>query len=264
MSNRVYLGILGNHAKLELYSEEFYEFLKWDESKSCYYLLGASEKDVQKEQFQQMFNEIALRNSSSLNFPPIPKLTEGMSDNFTSRIGFFPSSVSHLIHGPEFTFAPYPINSKRTWLKFKSRFLATLIRPFVRLRVIPLAYHPMGGKAAERTKSDTTLDLSKISTRFIQASRSKYLKWLYFEGGSGEKFLGTEAISYVLSRISNGRRILDQMIYGGGITHSGMIDELFSMPVLPRSLVVGNISETNVSETFRILERLKELNESLI
>ena len=42
-TQKIYLGILGDPAKEELYPDEFFEILKWDESHSTFALIGASE-----------------------------------------------------------------------------------------------------------------------------------------------------------------------------------------------------------------------------
>ena len=262
MSSRVYLGILGDPAKIELYPEEFYKFLNYDETKSCYYLLGASERDVTKDAFALMYQSIKDETRGGF-FPPIPSLTEGLSNNFTSRVGLFPSSASHLINGPEFTFSPYPINSTSNWLRFKSRFLTHVLQPFVKIKIIPLGYHPMGGMAAQRTLADTTFDPQLISNRFIKAHRSRYLRWLYLEGGSGEEFMGIDRIEQILHPLSNKDGVLESFIYGGGINHPRMVEEIFSMSSVPQSIVVGNISESNITLTYDILDKVVELNETL-
>jgi heptaprenylglyceryl phosphate synthase len=266
--NKVHVGILGDPAKIELYNSEFYKFLTWDNTQSSFYLIGASEKVVPKKNIKEMYQLIDKSNQKILPVPNLTKKAKGVN----SRIGLFPSSTKHLIKGPGFSFAPYPINSTTKKYKIQSRVLKFLLTPFLPFEVVTLAYHPMGGKAAERVRADTNKDINKINNRFLQAKKNNYINWLYLEGGSGEQFLGQKMIQSVLATISkdyiinqdeNNTIIVPNSIYGGGITSITQLNEILSNKLIPQCIILGNISEENVNVTYTLVETIQTFNDKL-
>ena len=278
---KMYVGILGDPAKLSLYTEEFYEILNWDATETCFALIGASEKDVKKQDFKIMFSKFQEKLKQKVFQTSIPFLTNALTNQFSGRVGLFPSNISSLIDGPGFSFAPFPMNSTSKYLKFKSRILSLTLTPFLPFKVIPLAYYPLGGKAAEKTKADTSKNTKQIITRFVKVRASRYLKWSYLEGGSGEKFLEPEIIGKVLTSVyctdkSLKRKLYEcddyivvpRMIYGGGITEQKKVEAIMTTKIqnktekriFPQCIIIGNLSEQNVKMTYKIIERVIELN----
>ena len=279
--NKMYIGILGDPAKLSLYTDEFYEIIKWDTTETCFGLIGASEKDVKKQDFKKMFDKFQKKLGHETFRSHIPFLTNRFSKNFSAKIGLFPSSISSLIRGPGFSFAPFPINSQSQYLKLKSRVLSFTLSPFLPFKVVPLAYHPLGGKAAEKTKADTKINVKKIIKRFVTARKSSYFKWSYLEGGSGEKFLNPEIVEQVLNAVycfdkAAKKRVFEfddyivvpRIVYGGGITDPEKAETIMTKlqnqkgkRIFPQCLIIGNLSEQNVKMTYKVIERVLELNE---
>jgi len=129
-----YLGILGDPAKESLYDPDFYRILGYDKNQYSFYLLGASENDVGRRQYRSMYDKLISANMSDQSFQVIPRLTDPRISSARSRIGLFPSSISHLIRGPGFALASYPANSTKIRLKFKSNIFRLILSPFLPLR----------------------------------------------------------------------------------------------------------------------------------
>ncbi len=263
---KIYLGILADPAKINLYSKEFYQI--FEQEADNFALLGASERFVPKRKYKKMYQKI-LSHLKKRSYPPyIPGLTpEKFKDSFESAIGLFPSSTSHLIRGPKFIFAPIPINSKSSYLLFKAKFLTRILSPFYRAEIIPLAYHPMGGKAAKRTKADTTLDAKLIKKRFLNARNDPFFKWFYLEAGSGQKRIDENIIQELLKAQApfhdQNPIIVQNTIYGGGIKSISDIKSILRNNYLPQVIIVGNISEEDPSMTYKILEYIQLFNENI-
>ena len=81
--------------------------------------------------------------------------------------------------------------------------------------------------------------------------------------------MGKKIIRIIFEKLAANERdeekhILARMTYGGGVINSQQVKELLgekNIGVVPQSIVVGNISESNVKETFKILETVIEYNE---
>ena len=273
-----YIGILGDPAKLDLYGDEFYDILNYDESNSCFYLIGASENDVTKNQYKQMYDLLQAQLLNS-KYPPIKHLSG--STDFRSRIGLFPSSSTHLIKGPSFSFAPFPVNSKSWYLKFKSRFLSKILRPVLPFAVRTLAYVPQGGKAAMKTKAEP-IQLETLPQIFENLRTTDKFDWYYLEAGSGEEFIPSDIINKVLNAqfVSIGQKsrktiseyenfdriIIPNFVYGGGIRTKAQIKLLLdpseeNPKLIPEIIIVGNLSEENISKTYELVDLVGELNE---
>lgn len=265
---KVHIGILGDPAKADLYSQDFFEILKWDDSQSTFALIGASESDVGKQEYQWMFRQFT-NSLQGYNFPPIPHLTNSFRKDFSSHIGLFPSAVSHLIKGPGFAFDPIPINSSSSYLKFKAKILSRILSPFLPFSVRNLAYHPMGGKAAAKTRAMSTLSQEAIVQNFVNARADSFFDWFYLEAGSGSKMINLSLLYDVLVAqmgfMPLDRFIVPRAIYGGGIDTvakiTGILFPKVDPPILPQLIIVGNISEQNVSTTYKIVEKAAEFNE---
>ena len=263
---KVHLGILADPAKIDLYSEDFYRIFEIQDDNFA--LLGASERFVTKRRYKKMYKKILYHMKKRKNPPYIPGLTpEKYRKSFDSAIGLFPSSTQHLIRGPKFIFAPIPINSTSNYLLFKAKFLTKLLSPFLKAEIYPLAYHPMGGKAARRTKADTTLDPQTIKQRFIDARKDPFFKWFYIEAGSGEQRMDENLIQEILKvQVFDGKgnpTIIPNAIYGGGIKSVEDIKTILNNRYLPQAIVVGNISEEDPKVTYKILEYVQEFNSRL-
>lgn len=198
--------------------------------------------------------------------PYIPGLTpERYRNSFESAIGLFPSSTQHLIRGPKFIFAPIPINSTSSYLLFKAKFLTKLLSPFLRAEIYPLAYHPMGGKAAKRTKADTSLNPEIIKQRFVKARMDPFFKWFYLEAGSGQQKMDDKIIQELLEAQASNKSefpiIVPNAIYGGGIRSVEDIKSILNNKFIPQVIVVGNISEEDPEITYKILEYVQGYNQ---
>ncbi len=260
---KVHLGILADPAKIDLYSEEFYQIFEIEDDNFA--LLGASERFVTKRRYKKMYKKILHHIKKRDNPPYIPGLTpEKYKNSFDSAIGLFPSSTQHLIRGPKFIFAPIPINSTSNYLLFKAKFLTKLLSPFLKAEIYPLAYHPMGGKAAKRTKADTNPDPETIKQRFIDARNDPFFKWFYIEAGSGQQRMNKNLIQDILeAQAMNGNSyptIVPNAIYGGGIKSVEDVKTILSNKYIPQAIVVGNISEEDPKITYKILEYVKKFN----
>ena len=281
MHGSTYVGVLGDPAKIDLYSEEFYSLLLGDNSNIIFHLIGASESDVNHEDVNQMYiefqNILAKESLKPLEILPKPKK---IHNHFSSRIGLFPSQRNQVVDGPNFIFAPYPINSKSKYLKIKSKITISLYSKFSSHNVLPLAYSPIGGKAAERAKS-YQFDQKQLINQFKGARKNSWFEWFYLEAGSGEKKLKTSTIQEILrvqhevvnkklttqqkrESSNHSRIIVPQSIYGGGIRTKNDIDEILSIndetKYVPQCIILGNISETDVNKTYQLIDRVNELN----
>jgi len=280
-----HIGVLGDPAKLDLYPEEFYQLLSWDESHSTINLIGASEDDVSKSHYKKMFNKFS-QFKTTQHFAEIAGLTDPRLTSFESRIGLFPSSASHLIKGPSFALAPVPVNTRSWYLKFKSNFLQLILKPFLPFLIRKLAYFPLGGKAASKTQADTELGSQEISEIFYQIRREDKFDWYYLEAGSGQDILPVDLISKVLRSqaqaltaltetdlrqrldgLSNGSRIIvPRSIYGGGITtvqqlHDILVPQKNEVKLVPQLVIIGNISEEDISRTYDLVDEISRINE---
>ncbi|MCE7735770.1 MAG: hypothetical protein GPJ54_12890 [Candidatus Heimdallarchaeota archaeon] len=277
-----YLGILGDPAKIEKYSEEFYQILKSEYANNVFHLIGASEYNVTKQDYQDMYNrfELTLKNQSFDKFELFGKY-EGAT-KFNGRIGLFPSHQNQLIKGPSFIFAPYPANSQSRFLKLKAKFMISLFQRFSKHNIIKIAYFPLGGKAAERTKSPLKINFELLTDNFHNAIRDKWFDWTYLEAGSGELHIDPDTLRSIFSnnrlkKINSNnvkhktkgsdvqRIILPNSIYGGGITSTSILRQILepkgSEPIIiPESVIIGNVSEENISTTYQIIEVFEELN----
>lgn len=278
-----YLGILGDPAKLEKYSDDFYGILKSKNSEYLFHLIGASERDVTKKNYQDMYNKfkLALGNTKFLDFN-LFRISKN-SKNFRSRIGLFPSGVNQLILGPDFVFAPYPANSNSRYLKFKARYTISIFSRLSKHNLVKIAYFPIGGKAAERTKSNSN-DLDKLRFKFKDAFENSWFDWIYLEAGSGEELLEPEIVESIIafdrnqvikdfmnkltSNLSTNieKIIIPNTIYGGGINSPAKIKSLLeprgSEPIIvPECIIIGNVSEKNISVTYDIIDIFEELNQ---
>lgn len=265
---KTYLGILGDPAKLGKYNDSFYSLLDFDTTNSVFYLLGASERDVGKSEYRAMY--LKLRSSlEKSNVQPLNLFTNAKDIN--SRIGLFPSSPNHIISGPGFILAPYPANSSSYYLKYKARFLIKILSPFVKAKINPIAYFPFGGKAANRTRANLSLSIEEITKLFQKYRANKWFKWYYLEAGSGEEILDNSTIQSILrSQLKNfdhkkhaKHHIVPRSIYGGGIKDIRTLDSIL-LPrennFVPHCIIVGNISEDDISVTIKMIERLTEIN----
>ncbi len=280
-----YLGILGDPAKLEKYSNDFYNILKSKNSDKLFHLIGASERDVTRQNYQEMYNkfELALKD---IKFPNFNLFSISRSpQDFRSRIGLFPSASNQLISGPDFVFAPYPANSNSRYLKIKAKITISIFDKFSKYSLIKVAYFPLGGKAADRTKSHFS-DLDLLRLKFRNAFNNAWFNWIYLEAGSGEKLLDPEKVENILSYNKNKllqdykdiinstssklndieKIIIPNTIYGGGINSPSKIKSLLeprgSDPILvPECIIIGNVSENNISDTYDIIDVFEELNQ---
>ncbi len=273
---KVHIGILGDPAKLDLYDERFYSLSKRDDTQSLFYLLGASERDVKKSDYNLMFNKFIPHLDSNTDYKnPFDQSLKGKY----SRVGLFPSSAAHLIKGPEFVLAPFPYNSRSTYLRFKSQFLRILLTPFTKKSIIPLAYFPLGGKAAERTGETIYHEIDDLAKLFYKARKESNFSWYYLEAGSGEKKLlltdiekillaqykALNGISFVSQDYVVGDiKIVPNTIYGGGITSVEMVEEILypdtDSKLIPNCLVIGNISENDIDTTINIILSVNKFN----
>jgi heptaprenylglyceryl phosphate synthase len=272
---KVYIGILGDPAKIELYDERFYTLIQKDETQSLFYLLGASERDVKKSDYQLMYDKLDTYLHSENDFiNPFNQSVRGQN----SRVGLFPSSAAHLIDGPGFLLAPFPYNSRSDYLRFKSQFLRKILTPFVKMSVIPLAYFPLGGKAAERTKAKLYPEINELAKLFYKARIENKFSWYYLEAGSGEQKLSSTDIEKILLAQYNALngiafgspttgseiKIIPNSIYGGGITTVEMVEEILypntESKLIPNCMVIGNISENNIEMTSSIIKSVNKFN----
>lgn len=280
-----YLGILGDPAKLEKYPDDFYNILKSKKSDNLFHLIGASEKDVTRQNYQDMYYrfEMSLKNIEFANFN-LFNFSENPKD-FSSRIGLFPSAANQLISGPNFVFAPYPANSNSRYLKIKAKITISVFNKFSKHNLIKVAYFPLGGKAAERTKSHIS-DIELLRLKFRNAYTNSWFNWIYLEAGSGEELLDPDIIENILSFNKNEilqdynnqinslssklndieKIIIPNTIYGGGIDTPSKLKSLLeprgSDPVLvPECIIIGNVSENNISDTYDIIDVFDELNQ---
>ncbi len=261
---KVHLAILADPAKIELYTEEFYQLFAYDQLNTSFALIGASERFVSAIKYKKMFNKIKENISKRTYTTYVPGLTpEKHKHKPEAAIGLFPSATNHLIRGPKFIFAPFPINSTSKYLKFKAKTLTKMLSPFLRAQIIPLAYYPMGGKAAKRTKADTSTDPIKIAQRFALARTDRFFKWFYLEAGSGQQSLPIETIQEVLKvQQNNNETIIPNTIYGGGIRNPQLTREILNQPLIPQVIVIGNISEEDVQMSYRILDQVQQFNQN--
>ncbi len=267
---KVYLGILGDPAKLSKYDDKFYSLLQYDTTGSIFYLLGASEKDVTKEDYQKMYDKL-INALNIINPHPIDIFTNDKSVN--SRIGLFPSSHRHLLKGPSFVFAPFPANSTSKLLKLKSKLIINLMKPFVKLKLVTIAYFPQGGKAAYRTKADLNLTEYQLIELFKKYKSKSWFQWYYLEAGSGEKFLDLKTIQSVLkTQIKEDNKyqdiplIVPKSIYGGGIIDIKVLNSILTVEkdkLIPNCIIIGNISEENIDITIEMVKRINEFNSNL-
>lgn len=275
----IYLGILGDPAKLERYNDEFYSILKTEENNHIFHLIGASEQDVTTSNYQEMYElfKKKLEKQEFDDFTLFGKNPHGKK--FNARIGLFPSHQNQLIKGPGFVFAPFPANSKSRYLKIRARITISLFKKFSNYNITKIAYFPLGGKAAIRSKSNVDVNLEQLKTNFHKSLTNKWFDWSYLEAGSGQKVMNHETIQYIFSNTQNSNRmksimnnhsgdieqiILPRAIYGGGITSSSILQEILEPkngePILvPQSIIIGNISEENISTTYQIIEKFNEL-----
>ncbi|MHA2028150.1 MAG: hypothetical protein ACW99A_02670 [Candidatus Kariarchaeaceae archaeon] len=274
----MYLGVLGDPAKLHKYSEEFYEILKSEFSNNVFHLLGASEYDVTNKDYQSMYGNL----HNVLNNYSFPKFDLfGSTDNntkFNSRVGLFPSHRNQLIPGPNFVFAPFPSISSSLYLKLQARITITLFHKFSKYNIIKIGYFPFGGKAAERTKSYDNNNTTEIQKQFSKTLGNKWFNWVYLEAGSGETHMDPAMIQSIISdrytskfhsflgkRDDDVRRhIIPKTIYGGGINSPTILRKLLEPGsesiYVPECVIIGNISEKNISVTYDIIETFNELN----
>lgn len=275
---KVHIGILGDPAKLELYDDRFYSLVQKDETQSLFYLLGASERGVKKSDYKLMFDRLKSHlNSDDTYKNPFKQSLTGHN----SRVGLFPSSAAHLIDGPSFVLAPFPYNSRSFYLRFKSQFLRILLTPFTKKSIISLAYFPLGGKAAERTKAKKYPEIDELAKLFYTARRENKFSWYYLEAGSGEKKLLSNDIEKIMlaqykalngyaftsSGVVDGEiKIIPNSIYGGGINSVEMIKEILYpntvSRLIPHCLIIGNISEIDVEMTMSIIKSVNKFNKS--
>jgi heptaprenylglyceryl phosphate synthase len=276
------LGILGDPAKLDLYENQFFSILEHDERQVAFHLIGASEDDVTRQQYKKMYHSL-IDHIGNLQFNPLPRLNGSQRRDASGRIGLFPSSASHLIRGPSFIFAPFPINSTSTYLKFKSKFLNFILSPVLSHKVLNLAYFPLGGKAASKTLANSEQTEDEIGLIFHDIRLDHWFDYYYLEAGSGQEFLSDEFIQKILAQQASAlldkplsefkedfdhlnplRYIVPGSIYGGGIRTVAQIDKILaptdSPTLIPEIIVIGNVSEENISETYNILERMQELD----
>ena len=263
---RILLGLLGDTAKIELYDESFYSLHNQDKSNSTFYLIGASESDVTVNEYKEMYqNFIQLNRAETLQFNVFSH-----SKGICSRIGLFPSSVRHLIHGPGFVFAPFPLNSANRYLKIKAKFLYHVVKIFSSRPIIPINYIPFGGLAARRTQTSSKLGRKSLTDLITSSSNSR--DWLYIEAGSGQNHLDRALIQDLLNAkkihhkndyISTSN-LVPRSIYVGGINSLEVLDDILDTNtpniLLPNCIIVGNISETNISVTRKIVERVGLIN----
>jgi heptaprenylglyceryl phosphate synthase len=219
----------------------------------------------------------------NIQFTPLPRLNGSQRRDAPGRIGLFPSSASHLIRGPSFIFAPFPINSTSRYLKFKSKFLNFILSPILSHKVLNLAYFPLGGKAASKTLANSQHSEEEIGRIFQDIRHDHWFDYYYLEAGSGQKFLSDNFIQNILAhqasalldqpvsqlheafeQLESSRYIVPGSIYGGGIRTVEQIDQILGIQntpkLIPEIIVIGNISEENISETYNILDRFQELD----
>ncbi len=277
---RVKLGVLGDPAKIDLYDSQFYSLLNDQNSLDCFYLIGASEKIVEKQNILSMYQSIIKSTDSKLisSFNLFTKKNK-LINPLNTRIGLFPSSLSHIIKGPGFIFAPYPFNSNSKYLKTKAKFLIKLLTPILPQSVNYIAYSPLGGKAAERTHADLTLDFNILSKKFYNARLNNNYSYYYLEAGSGQNMLSVKQIERILEsqyKAIHGYKFDDNLnsieaqivpnsIYGGGIRSVNDISIILNKKnkFIPNIIVIGNISEINVEITYKIIEFVKKFNDNL-
>ncbi|MHA2502603.1 MAG: hypothetical protein ACXAE3_07030 [Candidatus Kariarchaeaceae archaeon] len=279
------LGILGDPAKEDLYHDDFYSLLTHQKDEPVFYLLGASERDVTRKQYRKMYDKLISSNPSSHQFTPIPGLTSSSRYDIRSRIGLFPSGVSQLIKGPSFAFASYPANSQSRNLQIRAKLLSTLLTPILPFKVLNIAYYPLGGKAAGRTKARDNITLRQIKSEFRDLRIRDNQDWYYLEAGSGQKSLPStqiqeillaQAAGYLSEKEENIRKALAELpggsrvvvprsIYGGGIVSVDNMRNILAADqndsyLVPEIVIIGNISEDDISMTYRIAEEVNRIN----
>lgn len=318
------IGLLGDPAKKELYKKLYYELIGTYGSKEhkepfAYALLGASERDVTRLDYEKMYSMFQKINSEKkfVNqkqfsgedrllriMRPISRRKAQEKTDVGARIGLFPSSASHVIKGPSFILAPIPINTLKHKYYYKAYFLSSFLRNIrVDYQIANLAYHPLGGKAAERTQASSLHkkpSIEKMAFNFYQARKSRMFDWYYIEAGSGEHALSRKELEELLwsqlayikgekfKEYRNGnfkKKImkkleeegLDQatiqvpnVMYGGGIKTKEIFQTLMDtkwesegVRLEPSSVVVGNLSEENVAETEEICKELEKMNKEI-
>lgn len=276
-----YLGILGDPAKFHQYDPDFYRFLTTEGASSIFYLLGASEDDVNRTQVRKMYQRIVQPTGQ---FDPIPGLSSPTLQTARSRIGLFPSSLSQLIRGPSFAFGSVPVNSTSRYLKMKSNLLQFALSPFLPFITRKVAYFPLGGKAAAKTRAKP-IDHRQLPQLFFQLREQSNYDWYYLEAGSGQEALSPDQINMCLAEQARAilnlspadfdlkiselppktRIVVPRTIYGGGINDPSIIRALLahtgeSPKFVPRFVIVGNVSEEDITLTYRIFEELRQLN----
>jgi len=321
----VTIGLLGDPAKKELYSKLYFDLIgKYgsEEHKEpfAYALLGASERDVTKHDYETMYstfqkNNLERKFSNQKQFngeERLPRILKAIvrkkiqtKKDVGARIGLFPGSASQIINGPSFILAPIPINTLKSKYYYKAYFLSSLLRNvLLNYQIINLAYHPLGGKAAERTHASSLIKkttINKIASNFYQARRSGMFDWYYIEAGSGEHSLSRNELedllwsqlAYVKGATFNEYRSGDfkkrtikkieekgsdkvtiqvpNVLYGGGIKSKEIFQMLMdskweesgTVRLVPSSMVIGNLSEEDVSETEKVCQEMENFNQEI-
>ncbi|MHA1911188.1 MAG: hypothetical protein ACTSYA_05785 [Candidatus Kariarchaeaceae archaeon] len=319
------IGLLGDPAKKELYSKIYYDLIgtygsKEHEAPFAYALLGASERDVTKIDYEKMYSSFQKNNLKKkftyqkqfIGEERLPRILKAINrkkiqakKDVGARIGLFPSSARHIINGPSFILAPIPINTLKAKYYYKAYFLSSLLRNIkLEYQIINLAYHPLGGKAAERTQASSLLkktSIEKMASNFYQARKSGMFDWYYIEAGSGEHSLSrTELeellwsqLAYVkgatfkeyrsgmfkknmikkLEEVSLNKITIQvpNVLYGGGIKSKEIFQMLMdtqweesgTVRLVPSSIVVGNLSEDDVTETEKICQEMEKFNKEI-
>lgn len=319
------IGLLGDPAKKELYSKIFYDLIGTygsEEHKEpfAYALLGASERDVTKLDYEKMYstfqkNNLGKKFSCQKQFrgeERLPRILKAINrkkiqgkKDVGARIGLFPSSASHLVNGPSFILAPIPINTLKSKYYYKAYFLSSFLRIILLdYQIVNLAYHPLGGKAAERAKASSLHGrptMEKMAFNFYKARKSGMFDWYYIEAGSGEHSLSRMELEELLwSQLAyvKGSTFTDyrsgmfkkrmvktieekglnkitiqvpNVLYGGGIKTKEIFQELMdtkweesgTIRLVPSSIVVGNLSEEDVTETEIICQEMENFNKEI-
>ncbi len=319
------IGLLGDPAKKGLYSKLYYDLIgkygsKEHEEPFAYALLGASERDVTKLDYEKMYTSFQ-KNNLEKKFSylkqfrgeeRLPRILKTISrkkiqakNDVGARIGLFPSSAGHLINGPSFILAPIPINTLKPKYYYKAYFLSSILRNIkLKYQIINLAYHPLGGKAAERTQASSLLKkttIEKMAYNFFQARKSGMFDWYYIEAGSGENSLSRKELEELLwsqlayikgatfkeyrTGLFKKRMIkkieeksmnkitiqVPNVLYGGGIKSKEIFQMLMdtnweesgTVRLVPSSIVVGNLSEEDVTETEKICQEMEKFNKEM-
>ncbi|MCH8909054.1 MAG: hypothetical protein IH840_18390 [Candidatus Heimdallarchaeota archaeon] len=281
MPKKILLGILSDPAKSNLYEQDFFSILKTYQQDFIFHLIGASERDVTKKQYQEMYSRFH-NNLKDLKFTSVFQGHRLKNKHFSSRVGLFPASINHLIKGPQFIFGPYPINSQSRYLKFKSKVSINLVRPFISGKIFKIGYCPFGGKAFDRTRAFPDMTDNDIYKLFYKAQKNSWFDFFYLEAGSGESNLRQNQIQSFLSGLQDsagaktgdsrsntskltGNLVIPRSIYGGGITNVEALCDILRCNqvegLIPETIIIGNISEKDVRTTFQIIEKVSELNE---